>query len=161
MKKYSFLLTGVTIISCLAIGDNFGLFNDSSHAHQDKIESTTDDRTHKKLVIPQGEPIPTVSVKIYPDPMGGYNLQIETTNFKFAPENIGKTNSFREGHAHLYVDGKKITRIYSNWFYLSDLAAGERKITITLNSNEHEELLAEDRKIEAIATILVPETTEQ
>jgi hypothetical protein len=100
MKKHNLLFTGITIVSCLTIGSNFGLFERSSYAHQDKIETTTDEATtdshsHKTLVIPQGEPVPTVSIKVYPDPMKGYNLQIETTNFKFAPENIGKTSSFR------------------------------------------------------------------
>jgi hypothetical protein len=44
---------------------------------------------------------------------------------------------------------------------LSNLAAGGRKIPVTLNSNEHEDPAIDDRRIEAITIVLVPETTEQ
>ena len=35
-----------------------------------------------------------------------------------------------EGHTHLYIDGEKITRVYSNWYYLGKLEPGEHTIRV-------------------------------
>lgn len=69
---------------------------------------------HQQLVeIPSTYPIPKITGSVTQDRTGSWLLEIQTTNFRFAPENIGSTSiAFNEGHAHLYINGKKINRIY-------------------------------------------------
>jgi len=46
-----------------------------------------------------------------------------------------------EGHAHVYLDGRKIMRIYNNWFHLNtyqfSTRAGEQLLSIEFVGNDH------------------------
>lgn len=83
------------------------------------------------------EPVPTIDITVHKDPKAGYNLQIETTNYTFAPEHASTMHIPGEGHTHLYIDGVKITRVYGNWYYLGTLEPGEHTIRVELSANNH------------------------
>ena len=102
---------------------------------------------HKKMEIPAGQPVPEVDLVVYPDVMKGWNLEVKLTNFEFAPESVNQDSNPNEGHAHLYVNGEKITRIYGNWYYLESLKPGSNKVTVSLNTNKHEELVKDGEMI--------------
>ncbi|MGH8001360.1 MAG: hypothetical protein ACREPR_18545 [Brasilonema sp.] len=36
------------------------------------------------------------------------------------------------------MNGQKVTRLYSNWYYLENLPPGKNRITVSLNTNTHE-----------------------
>jgi len=46
-----------------------------------------------------------------------------------------------EGHAHVYLDGRKIMRIYNEWFHLNtyqfSTRAGEQLLSIEFVGNDH------------------------
>jgi len=52
-----------------------------------------------------------------------------------------------EGHAHLYIDGKKVTRLYGEWYHIPSLSPGTHKITVTLNANSHEDLMVKGKVV--------------
>lgn len=118
--------------------------------------SAGETHAHKTLVIPPGQPVPTVSLEVKPDAMSGWNLQVKVTNFTFAPERVNTKGIATEGHAHLYIDGKKVTRLYSPWYYLGNLSPGQHTITVTLNGNGHEDLIYNGKPIQATQVIQVP-----
>jgi hypothetical protein len=93
--------------------------------------------THGGFEIPEGEAVPTVEVLATQDAVSGWNLQVITTDFIFAPERAGREFVLGEGHAHLYVDGEKRDRLYGPWYHLDNLAPGEHTIEVTLNGNNH------------------------
>lgn len=97
--------------------------------------------SHKKMEIPSGKPVPNVDLVVHPDAMKGWNIELKLTNFEFAPESVNQDSNPNEGHAHLYVNDEKITRVYGNWYYLGSLEPGSNKITVTLNTNKHEDLV--------------------
>ncbi len=111
---------------------------------------------HGSLEIPEGQPVPQVTLTVEPDSMAGWNLQVETTNFAFAPERVNQESVATEGHAHLFINGEKITRLYGAWHYLPSLPAGEHELRVELNGNGHETLTAEGLPIEATVNIEVP-----
>lgn len=115
----------------------------TNHLSHNTIESTTNTT-------------PTVSVEAIKDAKDGYNINIITTNFVWAPEHVNQTPIQGEGHAHIYVDNIKIARVYSNWFHLSDsnLHPGKNTIVVTLNANDHSEWMknAEHIQTELIIT---------
>jgi uncharacterized Zn-binding protein involved in type VI secretion len=100
--------------------------------------------------------IPTVNLTVHPDARQGWNLEVQVTNFRFAPEQVNQSSLPTEGHAHLYINGEKITRLYGNWYYLESLPSGQHEITVSLNANGHEALTVNGQPIEAVAEIDVP-----
>ncbi|MBL1209960.1 MAG: hypothetical protein FWJ34_09780 [Geminocystis sp. GBBB08] len=113
----------------------------AQYNHNDNHNQEQNNHPHKTLNISNNSVIPTINIEVYPDKMKGWNLEIKTTNFTFNPKNVNQDSSPNNGHAHLYINGKKVTRIYSNWHYISDLSKGENEIKVTLNTNLHEELI--------------------
>ncbi len=114
---------------------------------------------HGTVEIPQGQPVPTVKLVVHPDPMNGWNLELRVANFAFAPERVNtKDNRSNEGHAHLYINGQKVARLYGNWYHLpnSSLKSGLNKITVTLNTNGHDDLLYQGKVIQDTAMVEVP-----
>lgn len=103
--------------------------------------------SHKKMEIPADKPVPEVDLIVHQDTMKGWNLEIKVNNFKFAPETVNQNSNPNEGHAHLYINDKKITRIYGNWYYLGNLEPGNNKITLRLNTNNHEDLVSHSKMI--------------
>ena len=97
--------------------------------------------------------IPYLSLHVTKDVMEGWNIQLITKNFRFAPENANKRSISGEGHAHLFVDGKKVARLYSEWYHLDDLAPGPHVIRVTLNANNHADLVLQGQVIEASQAI--------
>lgn len=137
------------------------MHEDGTHgndAHGDGMHAEGDHGMHHSMLeIPEGQPVPEISLAIFPDPVAGWNLQIETENWAFAPEHVNQTSILTEGHAHLYVNGEKLTRIYSNWHYLPGLPPGDHVLTVGLNANGHEALMHNGELIEASVEVSVPE----
>lgn len=100
----------------------------------------------------------SVTLEATPDTHSGYNLWLNTKNFRFAPQNAGAAANAGEGHVHLYVNGKK-SRVYGNWVHLPDSAMrlGDNKIHVTLNENSHEEVVVDGNIVEAMLTIQGPD----
>jgi len=111
-----------------------------------------EDHAHKS--IEAKSPFPSVDIKIIKDVSSGYNLQLITKNFKFTPEKVNTPPVMGEGHAHIYINGKK-TRLYSEWFHIDDekLTQPINQIRVTLNANDHSEYTVNSRPIEAIGAI--------
>jgi hypothetical protein len=133
--------------SIITILISFFLFiNPSLAQHKD------DNHAHKS--IEAKNPYPSVDIKIIKDASSGYNLQLITKNFKFTPEKINAANIMNEGHAHIYINGKKI-RLYSEWYHIDDeqLTRPINQIRVTLNANDHSEYTVNSRPVEAIGAI--------
>jgi hypothetical protein len=124
----------------------------------DHAENTTGDHAHKHgqaQVIPEGENAPTVDLIMHKDAMAGWNLEIVTTNFAFSPETVNQPNELGKGHAHVYVNGKKLARIYSPWMHIGSLPAGETTVSVSLNANDHSSLSVGDNPLSTETKILV------
>lgn len=98
---------------------------------------------------------PTLDVKVLEDPMGGWNLRADTGNFRWAPENVSTEAIPGEGHAHVFMDGKKIARLYGPWFYVSpsSMTKGKHTFTVSLNANDHTAYAIDDVQITDSVTL--------
>lgn len=101
-------------------------------------------------------PIPTVEIEVLKDPMTGWNLHIETTNYTLAPERVSTEHVEGEGHMHLYINGEKISRIYGYWHDLGELPPGEHEIRVSLSTNSHAYLTLNGQRIEDTEIVSVP-----
>lgn len=99
--------------------------------------------------------IPTVSIALHKDSKSGYNIEIIPTHFRFAPEHVNGAVVANEGHTHLYINGKKVARVYGAWFHIGEelLATGTNDVLVTLNANDHSELGVNGVRIQAASTV--------
>jgi hypothetical protein len=84
---------------------------------------------------------PKVTLEVQKDPTGGFNVHVVTSNFVWRPEMASMQHVPGEGHAHVYLDGQKIMRIYNEWFHLNtyqfSTRAGEQLLSIEFVGNDH------------------------
>jgi hypothetical protein len=87
------------------------------------------------------EVAPKATLEIKKDPTSGFNVHVVTTNFVWRPEMASMQHVPGEGHAHVYLDGRKIMRIYNEWFHLNTFQfatkAGEQLLSIEFVGNDH------------------------
>ena len=110
--------------------------------------------THPAESVAAPRPM-SVRLDWQPDPLGGANLQIAAEGFAFAPQQAGAAHTPGQGHAHIYVNGVKVGRLYGPAFYLGKLAAGANEVRVTLNANSHEPYTWNGAPVEATAAIRI------
>jgi len=111
---------------------------------------------HDLKMVPEDK-APELELEIKRDTMmaGHFNLHIQTENFTFAPGKVSSDHVLGEGHAHVFVDDVKISRAYGPWYHLPRLDPGEHTITVTLNTNDHQEYATEESFIRVSKTVTV------
>ena len=101
------------------------------------------------LEVEPGPAAPSVEMAVTKDAVAGWNVHIKTANFRFAPENASGAHVAGEGHAHLYVDGRKIARVYGSWFHIDKLPENGAEVRVTLNTNDHRDIKVGGKRVEA------------
>jgi hypothetical protein len=104
---------------------------------------------------------PSLTHLMFPDAMDGYNIQILPRTFTFTPAAINRPAQDNEGHAHVYVNGVKIARVYAAWYHLPSavLQAGDNDVTVTLNANDHSEWSENGVVISSTVVVQGPDQT--
>jgi hypothetical protein len=123
------------------------------HDHATGHAGGHDHAAMAKVDLPAGDTAPTLAAQVIQGPVSGWNLHVETTNFRFAPENASTPHVAGEGHAHVYVNGEKLARIYANWYHIDHLPEGEVLIEVALNSNDHSELAVANKPLRVGVTV--------
>lgn len=152
------------------LGSFFGMTKDTEVVDSKVMDSTmsmemeagmTVEHSHDEQIDVTGPDAPTVSLAVSPDPKSGWNVKIDTTNFEFAPERASLDHVSGEGHAHIYVDGVKISRVYGQWFYLDNKfvgGPGEHEVKVNLNANDHSPLAVDGEEVSDTQVITVAES---
>lgn len=99
----------------------------------------------------------SVGVTAEVDPIDGINVHITPTGFVFAPERVNQSDMDGEGHAHIYVDGEKVGRVYGERFHLKGVAPGDHEIRVTLQTNGHSEYVVGGQPVQAVMHLSVPQ----
>ncbi|MDZ7673887.1 MAG: hypothetical protein U5K30_02290 [Acidimicrobiales bacterium] len=155
-------LVGVFAATTLvaACGDDTETATDTTTTTADTTaDSTANDggHDHGGRSFEAVDPVPTVEVEATEDAKAGWNIHVMTTDFTFTPEKVNDAETTSgEGHAHLYVDGTKINRLYGSWYHLGgELEPGEHEVRVELNANDHRPYVADGTPIAATTTITV------
>lgn len=98
---------------------------------------------------------PSLDITVVQDPMAGYNLHARTERFPFAPDAASTDHVAGQGHAHVYVNGVKLARLYGPWMHLDKLPKGNVEITVSLTSNDHRPFVVDGAVLEATLTLSV------
>ncbi len=108
---------------------------------------------HSKSLMLSRLNAPDVSIIVTQDVVSGWNVQVKTTNFKFAPEHASGKHIPGEGHGHLYINDIKISRLYGPWFHISKLPTPKSHIKVTLNANDHRAIMVDGKVVAATAYV--------
>jgi hypothetical protein len=133
---FVFALGGCLVGYVLGLG-----MPDGSQSTVMDMSPAMDHTMHAMTEIDTTVPVPTVQVEALKDTKGGYNIHVTTTNYAFTPEAVNTDPVPNTGHAHVYVNGMKVARLYGEWFNLpADVfQKGDNLIEVTLNANDHSE----------------------
>lgn len=118
------------------------------HAHGAEVGMKGHD--HSSMTpyrLPDDANAPTLEVVLHKDTKAGYNVELITTNYSFAPRQVNLENQPNEGHAHVYVNGQKLARIYASWMHIDTLPKGQVEISVTLNANDHSPIYVGDTPV--------------
>lgn len=117
------------------------------------LEETAPDG-HPLRELPAAE-APSLELTAEPDSHDGWNIHLSTERFEFTPQESGSPASGGQGHAHLYIDGKKHARLYGPWFHLPADAVPEERHTllVTLNADDHTTWAADAEAVQAEAEL--------
>ena len=129
---FSVLSFSIIFISMLLIYSNA-----ASSQYQIALESTKQDPHMQVIELADADKPPAIELEVIEDLESGWNVHIETQNFVFSPEECGKEHIDGQGHAHLYIDGKKVARLYGSWYHIPELPIGRHEIKVSLTSNNH------------------------
>lgn len=110
---------------------------------------------HGMLPVDDWANPPTIAAEIFKDPESGWNLHVRTTNFAVNAAAAGYDNVEGEGHAHIYVNGDKLRRLYGEWYHIGGLSAGQHHVKVSLNANDHSALHRDGEELAAHVMIAV------
>lgn len=138
----------------LGVGFGFGI---AQVASDDTTSTATESsellHSHSEQYDVSAEDAPKVELVVTEDAKSGYNIKIVATDFVFTPEDVNGDNVMGKGHAHLYVDGEKVARLYSPYFHWDGTFEGTKEFRVTLNANDHSEYAVDGEVIEVSQTV--------
>ncbi|WP_428924895.1 hypothetical protein [Marinibacterium sp. SX1] len=102
--------------------------------------------------VPQDRPVPTLSIQVSPDG-DRWAVRVETTDFTFNEDMADGPHVPGVGHAHLYLDGVKLQRLYHRDATIGALPPGSYLVRVTLNTNDHRVYMHKGAPISATARI--------
>lgn len=139
LAKVKTTLQIITIVTGVFLGAYFSSISNAQHHEFDNSGLTPhSSMEHGVIDITNDSVHPEIKkLTVIKDPMSGWNLLLETENFRFTPQNASNSHIPGEGHAHLYINGKKVARLYSNWFHIPNFKEDKNEIKVTLNANSH------------------------
>ena len=137
-----------------AFGINFHVFQSDGAADS---APAGDGHSHDQPSVVVSETPIGVTITAEADSQGGVDVRIATEGFTFAPDLVDQPHTPGAGHAHIYLDGEKLGRVFESDYHIADVPPGEREIRVSLNTNDHSELMFDGAKAEATAKVTVPD----
>ncbi|MEM1202597.1 MAG: DoxX family membrane protein [Acidobacteriota bacterium] len=95
------------------------------------------------------------SLEVVEEAPGHFDLHVGIDNWTFTPEKNGQASIANEGHGHVFVDGRKVGRLYGPWFHLGALEPGSHHVEVTLNGSDHSDFTLGGEVIRGEVTVEV------
>lgn len=114
----------------------------------------TDHSAHMGLGAPLPGGDPGLALDVQPDG-DGWALRVKADGFTFNEELADGPHMPGVGHAHLYLDGLKLQRLYRRDAHIGALLPGRYQLRVTLSTNDHKAYVLGDQPIEVVQEIVV------
>lgn len=109
---------------------------------------------HHKGASNAEHPVPQVSLSLTrKQDESGWQIDVSTEDFIFFIPQSPAPHSPGQGHAHIYLNGLKLQRLYGNSASFGNLPPGTYTVNVTLNTNMHNVYRANGKAISAKAII--------
>ena len=105
--------------------------------------------------LQENDPVPEIAMAVPRNADGGWDVTLQTANFTFAPPAQNPAHVPGEGHGHLYLNGLKLQRVYTEKAHIGALPSGRHHVAVTLNTNLHQKYMSETGPVKALAIIEV------
>ena len=89
---------------------------------------------------------PEFDISVSPGADGAWNVTLRTRRFTFDPPMDYPLDVPGHGHGHLYLDGVKLGRMYSETATIGTLPPGSYTVKVSLNTNNHRPYYTRDGK---------------
>ena len=138
--RYSFVIgqredfTGSDMDCFASYGEHWTPLSKDSSPYRDMTMQEHD--LMNMLDVP-ADGAPQVRIQLFALSRGGYMLRAQTSDFEFTPQLVDQAAVKNQGHAHLYVDGEKVGRVYGEWHKIDQLPEDWQEVTVALNANDH------------------------
>lgn len=143
------------------VADTAGAFGINFHVFAaEGMKGNAGDNDHHAAAVPEqviSEAPVSVKISAEPDADGGVNVRVAVEGFRFAPDLVDQDHTPGAGHAHIYLDGEKLGRVFEAEYHIAVVPPGEHEIRVSLTTNNHSELVFDGEKVEATATVTVPD----
>ncbi len=105
----------------------------------------------------EASPPPSITIK-EPVPVAadGFTVEIDLEDFEFVVTEDDAAHVPGQGHAHVYLNGLKLGRLYDNSFELGSLSAGAYSLRIGLNTNDHRPYVSGGVPVESVFNFTIP-----
>ena len=105
--------------------------------------------------VGEGEPAPRLTLDVIPDG-DGWQVRVLSQEFVFTEtiEGLGHVPGY--GHGHLYLNGVKLQRMYTDTARIGALPPGDHRVEVTLNTNDHRAYVVNDVPVMAQVAFAVP-----
>ena len=102
--------------------------------------------------VPTGETPPRLGLILTPE-NDSWTVTLELRDFTLSPDTVDMAHQPGQGHAHLYLDGLKLQRMYTNQARIGALPPGRHMVKVTLNTNDHRAFRVKGEPVSALALI--------
>ena len=124
------------------------------------IPERDDDAEYMEPDPVDGAPGMAVSAAVHPDPLDGFNLQLNVTDFELTGAGVGGDHVSGEGYAKVFVDGEYLARAYELWHKLPGMDPGTYAITVALFANDHAPYHLDGEPVSATIAVEVSESAD-
>ena len=119
-------------------------------------EAGQDNKMAGMYKVSEDEPQPNLTMRVAEDrDTGGWKINVETKNFRFAKELADGDHVAGTGHGHIYINGVKLGRLFENTASIGALPKGKHIVRVTLNTNNHQTYMVAGKRVTATAEITV------
>lgn len=104
-------------------------------------------------------PAPRVAIEPVGTPTAdGFEVALAVENFSFLSVADGTPHVAGEGHAHIYLNGLKLARVYTDRYRIGALPAGSYTLQVSLNAHDHRPYMDGDEPVSATYAFVIPES---
>jgi len=104
----------------------------------------------------EAEPSPQLSIQPPDVSADGFAVQIEVENLEFVVVDAATPHVAGQGHAHIYLNGLKLGRLYSESFEIGALKPGDYTLTVAVNTNDHRPYVTDGQPVSASYSFTLP-----
>uniref|UniRef100_UPI0031D849A2 hypothetical protein n=1 Tax=Streptomyces hawaiiensis TaxID=67305 RepID=UPI0031D849A2 len=121
------------------------------------LEDRDQDGQPLREVGPEGAP--DVGIEVQPDAAGGWDVRLTVRNFRFSPAGAATRAVAGRGLAHLFVDGRPVTRLRTSTYRLDArlVPRGTHHVTARLQADDGTVWAVDGKPVESTADITASE----